>query len=69
MTDQNLNSIEEKKGSIFKCINNDKYIINNSCPNSKYIMQVIYLLVDKMNINDLKLLKSVINQKITNLIK
>ena len=68
ITVQNSTSIETYKG-IVKSLNIDKFTINNNCPNSNYVMQAIYLLVDKMNANDLMLLKDAINQKIAILSK
>ena len=68
-TVQNSISIEAFKGNMFRNINNDKFTINNNCNNSNYIMKAIYLLVDKMNVNDLISLKDAINQKIAILTK
>jgi len=68
-TVQNSISIEAFKGNWFKNINNDKFTINTNCHNNNYVMQAIYLLVDKMNVNDLMSLKDVINQKISILTK
>ena len=68
-TVQNSISIEAYKGNMLKNLNNDKFTINNNCHNSNYVMQAIYLLVDKMNVNDLMSLKDAINQKISILTK
>ena len=68
ITVQNSISIEGYKG-ILKNINNDKFTINNNCHNGNYVMQAIYLLVDKMNVTDLMSLKDAINQKISILAK
>ncbi len=68
ITVQNSTSIETCKG-ILKSLNNDKFTINNNCHGGNYVMQAIYLLVDKMNVNDLMSLKDAINQKISILAK
>ena len=65
---QNSISIEAYKGNLFRN-NNDKFTINNNCHNNNYVMQAIYLLVDRMNVNDLMSLKDIINQKISILTK
>ena len=69
VTVQNSISIEAFKGNLLKNINNDKFNINTNYSNNNYVMQAIYLLVDKMNVNDLMSLKDVINQKISILTK
>ena len=74
ITVQNSISIETYKKNLLKNIsniNNDKFIINNNnnCQNGNYVMQAIYLLVDKMNVNELMSLKDTINQKISILMK
>ena len=71
VTIQNSISIEAFKGNLLKNINNDKFTINTNFNNNNnnYVMQAIYLLVDKMNVNDLMSLKDVINQKISILTK
>ena len=68
-TVQNSISIDAFKGNLLKNINNDKFTINTNCNNNNYVMQAIYLLVDKMNVNDLMSLKDVINHKISILTK
>ena len=68
-TVQNSISIEAFKGNMLRNVNNDKFTINNNCYNSNYVMKAIYLLVDKMNVNDLISLKDAINQKISILTK
>ena len=68
VTAQNSISIDAYKGNMFKNINNDKFTINN-WHNNNMVMQAIYLLVDKMNVNDLKSLKDIINHKISILTK
>ena len=71
-TVQNSISIDAYKKNIFKNINYDKFTINNinnNCQNSNYVMQAIYLLVDKMNVNELISLKDTINNKINILMK
>ena len=67
VTVQNSISIEAFKGNLLKNINNAKFTNFNN--NNNYVMQAIYLLVDKMNVNDLMSLKDVINQKISILTK
>ena len=74
ITVQNSISIESYKKNILKNISNiknDKLFINNNnnCQNGNYVMQAIYLLVDKMNVNELISLKDTINQKISILMK
>ena len=69
VTVQNSISIEAYKGNLFRNKNNDKFTINNNCHNNNYVMQAIYLLVDRMNVNDLMSLKDIINQKISILTK
>ena len=71
VTVQNSISIEAFKGNLLKNINNEKFTINTNFNNNNnnYVMQAIYLLVDKMNVNDLMSLKDVINQKISILTK
>ena len=64
-TVQNSISIEGNKGNILKNILNEKYNINNNGNNNNYVMQAIYLLVDKMNVQDLMSLKCAINKKIS----
>ena len=68
-TVQNYISIDAYKGKMFKNINNEKFTINNNCHNNNLVMQAIYLLVDKMNVNDLMSLKDIINHKISILTK
>ena len=68
-TVQNSISIEGNKGNILKNILNEKYNINNNGNNNNYVMQAIYLLVDKMNVQDLMSLKCAINKKISILTK
>ena len=69
VTVQNSISIEAFKGNLLKNINNAKFTNFNNNNNNNYVMQAIYLLVDKMNVNDLMSLKDVINQKISILTK
>ena len=66
---QNSISIEGYKGNILKNITNEKYNININGNNNNYVMQAIYLLVDKMNVQDLMSLKCAINKKISILTK
>ena len=68
-TVQNSISIEGNKGNILKNILNEKYNINNNGNNNNYVMQAIYLLVEKMNVQDLMSLKCAINKKISILTK
>ena len=68
-TVQNSISIEGYKGNILKNITNEKYNININGNNNNYVMQAIYLLVDKMNVQDLMSLKCAINKKISILTK
>jgi hypothetical protein len=68
-TVQNSISIEGNKGNILKNITNEKYNININGNNNNYVMQAIYLLVDKMNVQDLMSLKCAINKKISILTK
>ena len=68
-TVQNSISIEGYKGNILKNITNEKYNININGNNNNYVMQAIYLLVDKMNVQDLMSLKYAINKKISILTK
>jgi len=70
-TVQNSISIEGNKGNknLLKNIINEKYNINNNGNNNNYVMQAIYLLVDKMNVQDLLSLKCAINKKISILTK
>lgn len=68
-TVQNSISIEAFKGNMLQNFNNDKFTINNNYHKNNYVMQAIYLLVDKMNVNDLMSLKDIINQKISILSK
>ena len=68
-TVQNSISIEGNKGNNLKSILNEKYNINNNGNNNNYVMQAIYLLVDKMNVQDLLSLKCAINKKISILTK
>ena len=69
VTVQNSISIEAYKGNLFRNINNDKFTINNNCHNNNYVMQAIYLLVDRMNVNDLMSLKDIKKKKISILTK
>ena len=57
--------INEGKYNFFRNINKDKLNINNCQRNNNYVMKAIYLLVDKMNVNDLVSLKKVINKRIS----
>ena len=60
------NSIQtEGKFNFFRNENKDKLHINNCLGNNNYVMKAIYLLVDKMNVNDLLSLKKVINNRIS----
>ena len=60
------NSIQtEGKFNFFRNENKDKLHINNYLGNNNYVMKAIYLLVDKMNVNDLLSLKKVINNRIS----
>lgn len=68
-TVQNSISIEGNKGNNLKSILNEKYNINNNGNSNNYVMQAIYLLVDKMNVQDLLSLKCAINKKISILTK
>jgi hypothetical protein len=71
-TVQNSISIEGNKGikrNNLKSITNEKYNINSNGNNNNYVMQAIYLLVDKMNVQDLLSLKCAINKKISILTK
>ena len=69
-TVQNSISIDANKGNFLRNLNYDKFTINNNnCHNNNYVMQAIYLLVDKMNVNELMSLKDTINQKISILMK
>ena len=59
--------------NMYKCKNDDKISINinnyenNNCNNN--LIKAVYLLIDKMNVQDLLYLKEVINKKITILTK
>ena len=55
----------EGKYNFFRNVNKDKKHINNCFGNNNYVMKAIYLLVDKMNVNDLISLKKVINNRIS----
>ena len=55
----------EGKYNFFRNVNKDKIHINNCFGNNNYVMKAIYLLVDKMNVNDLISLKKVINNRIS----
>ena len=55
----------EGKFNFFRNENKDKLLINNCLGNNNYVMKAIYLLVDKMNVNDLLSLKKVINNRIS----
>ena len=55
----------EGKYNFFRNVNKDKKHINNCFGNNNYVMKAIYLLVDKMNVNDLLSLKKVINNRIS----
>jgi len=55
----------EGKYNFFRNVNKDKNHINNCFGNNNYVMKAIYLLVDKMNVNDLLSLKKVINNRIS----
>ena len=60
------NSIKEgEKFNFFRNENKDKLFVNNCFGNNNYVMNAIYLLVDKMNVNDLVSLKKVINKRIS----
>ena len=60
------NSIKEgEKFNFFRNENRDKLFVNNCFGNNNYVMNAIYLLVDKMNVNDLVSLKKVINKRIS----
>ena len=60
------NSIrQEEKFNFFRNENRDKLFVNNCFGNNNYVMKAIYLLVDKMNVNDLVTLKKVINKRIS----
>ena len=69
VTVQNSISIDVYKGNMFRKISNDKFNINNNYNNNNLVMQALYLLVDKMNVNDLMSLKNAINHKISILTK
>ena len=55
----------EGKYNFFRNVNKDKKQLNNCFGNNNYVMKAIYLLVDKMNVNDLLSLKKVINNRIS----
>ena len=55
---------QEEKYNFFRSENRDKLFVNNCFLNNNYITKAIYLLVDKMNVNDLVSLKKVINKRI-----
>ena len=55
----------EGKYNFFRNVNKDKKHINNCFGNNNYVMKAIYLLVDKLNVNDLLSLKKVINNRIS----
>ena len=55
----------EGKYNFFRNVNKNKVNINNCFGNNNYVMKAIYLLVDKMNVNDLLSLKKVINNRIS----
>ena len=60
------NSIKEgERFNFFRNENKDKLFVNNCFGNNNYVMNAIYLLVDKMNVNDLVSLKKVINKRIS----
>ena len=60
------NSIKEgEKFNFFINDYRDKLFVNNCFGNNNYVMNAIYLLVDKMNVNDLVSLKKVINKRIS----
>ncbi len=65
-----LNSIcnENNKFNFFRNVNKEKNYINKLKSNN-YIMNAMFLLVDKMNVNDLVSLKKVINKRISVLSK
>ena len=55
----------EGKYNFFRNVNKNKVNTNNCFGNNNYVMKAIYLLVDKMNVNDLLSLKKVINNRIS----
>lgn len=61
------NSIQNDSGkyNFFRNVNKDKLYVNNFFANNNYVMKAIFLLVDKMNVNDLVSLKKVINKRIS----
>ena len=66
ITVQNSIPTDSEKYNIFRNINKDKFYVNNcSSNNNNYIMKALYLLVDKMNVNDLISLKKIINKRIS----
>ena len=68
-TEQSSASIEcNNKFNMFRKVYKDNDYINKLHSNN-YIMKAMFLLVDKMNVNDLISLKKVINQRISVLSK
>jgi len=65
ITVQNSIPIEGGQFNFFRRVNKDKLFVNNCYGNNNYVMKAIYLLVDKMNVNDLISLKKVINKRIS----
>ena len=65
ITVQNSIINEGGKYNFFRNVNRDKLSINNCQRNNNHVMKAIYLLVDKMNVNDLVSLKKVINKRIS----
>ena len=64
ITVQNSIHQEREKFNFFRNENRDKLFVNNCFGNNNYIMKTLYLLVDKMNVNDLVTLKKFINKRI-----
>jgi Leucine-rich repeat (LRR) protein len=65
ITVQNSIPTEGGQFNFFRRVNKDKLFVNNCYGNNNYVMKAIYLLVDKMNVNDLISLKKVINKRIS----
>ena len=68
ITEQNSICVENNRFNFFRNVNKDKNYINKLKSNN-YIMNAMFLLVDKMNVNDLVSLKKVINKRISVLSK
>lgn len=65
ITEQNSIPTEVGKYNFFRNVNKNKLYVNNCFGNNNYVMKALYLLVDKMNVNDLICLKKVINKRIS----